>query len=202
MYVPSQWKFTLHCNTISHWLGAYTEWTLNTEDKNYSQTFPCKLVSSLRFVCHWRMTSDESRWVAHILVACFSWSGGENFFLLQSMEECQLFMVDKVYFIYLQMCLLIYSFIFTKVPWLRGWSSSLWVSWGASSWELNSCCSITCWHSDCLGYMSLLGLSLWLVSVKLSLVLTLSFNFAPNTHWTTPSSHLRRRYRCPLWVWS
>ena len=26
--VVSQWEPTLHCNTVSHWLGAYTEWSL------------------------------------------------------------------------------------------------------------------------------------------------------------------------------
>ena len=25
---PSQWETTLHCNIISHWLGAYTKWSL------------------------------------------------------------------------------------------------------------------------------------------------------------------------------
>ena len=28
VYVPSQWEMALHCNAISHWLGAYTEWSL------------------------------------------------------------------------------------------------------------------------------------------------------------------------------
>ena len=27
LYAPSQWE-TLHCNTISHWLGACTKWSL------------------------------------------------------------------------------------------------------------------------------------------------------------------------------
>ena len=27
-FVPSQWEKTLHCNVISHWLGAYTKWSL------------------------------------------------------------------------------------------------------------------------------------------------------------------------------
>ena len=26
VYASSQWEMTLHCNVISHWLGAYTEW--------------------------------------------------------------------------------------------------------------------------------------------------------------------------------
>ena len=28
MYAPSQWEMALQCNAISHWLGAYTEWSL------------------------------------------------------------------------------------------------------------------------------------------------------------------------------
>ena len=32
VYAPSQWEMALHCNAISHWLGAYTEWSLH-EDK-------------------------------------------------------------------------------------------------------------------------------------------------------------------------
>ena len=28
-YVLSQWEVALHCNAISHWLGTYTEWSLN-----------------------------------------------------------------------------------------------------------------------------------------------------------------------------
>ena len=28
VYAPSQWEMVLHCNAISHWLGAYTGWSL------------------------------------------------------------------------------------------------------------------------------------------------------------------------------
>ena len=28
VYAPSQWVATLHCNVVSHWLGAYTRWSL------------------------------------------------------------------------------------------------------------------------------------------------------------------------------
>ena len=28
VYVPSQWETTLHCNVVSHWLGAYTKWSM------------------------------------------------------------------------------------------------------------------------------------------------------------------------------
>ena len=30
VYAPSQWAMVLQCNTISHWWGSYTEWSLHT----------------------------------------------------------------------------------------------------------------------------------------------------------------------------
>ena len=30
LHAPSQWETTLHCNLVSHWLGAYTKWSLNS----------------------------------------------------------------------------------------------------------------------------------------------------------------------------
>ena len=29
MYVPNQWETTLQCNAVSHWLGAFTRWSLH-----------------------------------------------------------------------------------------------------------------------------------------------------------------------------
>ena len=28
VHAPCQWETTLHCNVVSHWLGAYTKWSL------------------------------------------------------------------------------------------------------------------------------------------------------------------------------
>ena len=28
VYAPSQWETALQCNTVSHWLGAFTKWSL------------------------------------------------------------------------------------------------------------------------------------------------------------------------------
>ena len=28
VYAPGQWEMALHCNAVSHWLDAYTEWSL------------------------------------------------------------------------------------------------------------------------------------------------------------------------------
>ena len=30
VYAPSQWETLLQCNDVSHWLGAYLDWSLNT----------------------------------------------------------------------------------------------------------------------------------------------------------------------------
>ena len=35
VHVPSQWETTLHCNVVSHWLGAYTKSSLNTINSLY-----------------------------------------------------------------------------------------------------------------------------------------------------------------------
>ena len=32
--VPSQWETMLHCNVISHWLGAFTKWSLKITTTN------------------------------------------------------------------------------------------------------------------------------------------------------------------------
>ena len=41
MHAPSQWETTLHCNVVSHWLGAHTKWSLGTNifcDGGYSSS--------------------------------------------------------------------------------------------------------------------------------------------------------------------
>ena len=32
-YTSCQWETTLHCNVVSHWLGAYTKWSLHQVHK-------------------------------------------------------------------------------------------------------------------------------------------------------------------------
>ena len=32
VYALSQWEMALHCNAVSHWSGAYTEWYLYKQD--------------------------------------------------------------------------------------------------------------------------------------------------------------------------
>ena len=43
MYAPSQWETTLQCNVVSHWLGAYAEWSLQAlrlDSMSFSKWFP------------------------------------------------------------------------------------------------------------------------------------------------------------------
>ena len=42
---PSQWETTLHCNVVSHWLGAYTKWFL------WHNFFLNRWVLYLRYSC-------------------------------------------------------------------------------------------------------------------------------------------------------
>ena len=35
MCAPSQWETTLHCNAISHWLGAYAQWSQHYTPHQY-----------------------------------------------------------------------------------------------------------------------------------------------------------------------
>ena len=51
--VPSQWKTTLHCNVVSHWLGAYTNWSLYmyTRTHNHVHIYIRKF-SIIPLVCH------------------------------------------------------------------------------------------------------------------------------------------------------
>ena len=35
VFAPSQWETTLQCNTICHWLSAYTDWSLHVTTTHY-----------------------------------------------------------------------------------------------------------------------------------------------------------------------
>ena len=37
VYAPIQWETMLHCNVVFHWLGAYTKWSLDTDQTFNSQ---------------------------------------------------------------------------------------------------------------------------------------------------------------------
>ena len=59
-YVPSQWEMLLHCNDISHWLGAYLDWSLNCLPRariSHSSTIS---LSSNDIKCEYLKTSNIS----------------------------------------------------------------------------------------------------------------------------------------------
>ena len=44
-YVPSLWETSLHCNDVSHWLGAYLDWSLQLLYMIFMQMISCCLGS-------------------------------------------------------------------------------------------------------------------------------------------------------------
>ena len=57
VYVPSQWKMTLQCNVISHWLGTFTKWSIKrvTED-----LFP---VEVFVLPCPWKVSDKNAAYI-------------------------------------------------------------------------------------------------------------------------------------------
>ena len=45
LHVPSQWETMLHCNIVSHWLVAYTKWSLGLNELEELCLSPCCLTS-------------------------------------------------------------------------------------------------------------------------------------------------------------
>ena len=56
MYVPSQWEIALHCNTVSHWLGAYTEWFLH---QGVVSAQSCNFISAKISIINMRPSCDH-----------------------------------------------------------------------------------------------------------------------------------------------
>ena len=59
VYVPSQWKTTLHCNVVSHWLGAYTKWSLQHMYSAHTNT-PRKanIVNKILYLTLWGLNKN------------------------------------------------------------------------------------------------------------------------------------------------
>ena len=58
-YAPSQWKMTLQCNVIPHWLGAFTKWSLMMHQTWNSKHSSTVLTNAL--LDTW--TNTENCWV-------------------------------------------------------------------------------------------------------------------------------------------
>ena len=69
VYAPSQWETTLHCNAVSHWLSAYTKWSLGPVQycisRNHSVYVPRQWETALycNAISHWLDAYTE--WPAH-----------------------------------------------------------------------------------------------------------------------------------------
>ena len=50
VYAPSQWETMLHCNVVSHRLGAYTKWSLQTIKQTWEK---CESNQSLLYLFLW-----------------------------------------------------------------------------------------------------------------------------------------------------
>ena len=67
VYGTSQWEMTLYCNAVSHWLGAYTKWSLQLCESSHSLGHMLVFVYSLSMcLLLWGSitpyTSEEYNW--------------------------------------------------------------------------------------------------------------------------------------------
>ena len=65
VYAPNQWETTLQCNVVSHWLGAFTRWSLNIQTicTEVKGSFICWIHPSTSHQGH--RTSDQHEWIHH-----------------------------------------------------------------------------------------------------------------------------------------
>ena len=79
LYSLSQWQMALHCNVISHWLGAYIEWSLKYKKhlqrsaKEISYTFDGSL--AILAGCDRKVVMDVLVWSWNTVLfpACVHW---------------------------------------------------------------------------------------------------------------------------------
>ena len=67
LYVFSQWETALQCNTISHWLGAYTEWSLPL---GFIMTDSTALSTTRLLYCHNSLPAHQSNSLHHLHDPC------------------------------------------------------------------------------------------------------------------------------------
>ena len=60
MYVPSQQETTLHCNVVSHWLGAYTQWYLQCSPIYHNTAYSTAITTE-----EYR---DQTQYIPHISI--------------------------------------------------------------------------------------------------------------------------------------
>ena len=72
LYAPSQWETTLHCNVVSHWLGAYTNWSLGASKKRFIlKTTTCTKGEQATGLDAWASrVKCPARFVSHLHEIC------------------------------------------------------------------------------------------------------------------------------------
>ena len=74
VYASSQWETTLHCNVISHWIGAYAKWSQGIQFCNH-------ITHDNAYLNHWCIaTSDlddyhtqNYLWDGWMIISCRIW---------------------------------------------------------------------------------------------------------------------------------
>ena len=62
VYAPIQWETTLQCNVVSHWLGAYTKWSLQCTLNSIGQTLT-KVLPLLVSFCRDHFAYAPRQWL-------------------------------------------------------------------------------------------------------------------------------------------
>ena len=60
VYAPSQWETALQCNAVSHWLGAYIDWSLWAVLIQQLSFFPCHYTPASTHWCESLHAIDSS----------------------------------------------------------------------------------------------------------------------------------------------
>ena len=68
-YAPSQWESSLHCNNISHWLGAYLDWSLRQVSACLHGTHTRPVSSNTEPACHTKMWPDHTGFILDLRTA-------------------------------------------------------------------------------------------------------------------------------------
>ena len=133
----SQWETTLHCNVVSHWLSAYTKWSLHKislsccRDHSGYGLSQWETVSSLSPSPEWSLMlvwltcplqASQKKWDIIVRRAGLLWSQ-EDFEWRRSVPLFKCLTVLEFSFILFDLCLLItfFNFIMNYVPIVTFW---------------------------------------------------------------------------------
>ena len=97
-YVPSQWEMALQCDAISHWLGAYTEWSLIKWNSTVQYVSRIMHIVYFLFVpisldiAHWLMALGKYNYQLGMWI----WSQFPLIFYISRLKKCIILVVRQV----------------------------------------------------------------------------------------------------------